>query len=177
MNEDESRDKVIKVAIEGKVIKVRSYEDRYYLRIEIDKNGIEKNTNTANYYKLLLAENGNNKHCVQKVEKDEDYYYVEILVLSTSPKVPKFIELLKSPKLLKSLESQSPPPELSEFIELLKSPELLKSLESSQSICPLEICSVIGKRIKIKFECKRKNPSTPNKTQIENKIVEYEIYE
>jgi len=183
------------VAIEGKVIKVRGDKDGYYLCIEIDENGIEKSANT-NYYKLLLVENDNKVvHCLQKVEKDEDYYYVEILVSSTSSKVLEFIELLKSSKVLefiellkspkvlefiKSLEPQSPPSELSEFIELLKSPELLKSLESlesSQSICPLERCSVIGKRIKIKFECECKDPSIPNETPIKNKVVKYEIYE
>jgi len=67
------------------------------------------------------------------------------------------------------------------YVEILvpsKSPELLKSLESSQSICPLEIFSVIGKRIKIKFEFNCKNPSTPNETPIKkDKIVECEIYE
>jgi|GEM_PF-3525407 len=170
------------VAIEGKVIKVRGDKDGYYLCIEIDENGIEKSA--RNYYKLLLVENDDKVvHCVQKVEKDEDYYYVEILVHSTSSKVLKFIELLKSSKVtefIKSLEPQSPSPELSEFIELLKSPKLLKSLESlesSQSICPLERCSVIGKRIKIKFECECKDPSIPNETPIKNKVVKYEIYE
>jgi len=50
--------------------------------------------------------------------------------------------------------------------------EIFVPLEFSQLI---EIPSVIGKKIKIKFECD--DLSTPNKTPIKNKIVECEIYE
>ena len=103
------------VTIEGKVIKVRGDKDGYYLCIEIDKNGIEKNTNTDKYYKPLLAEVKNDKGefvsvsgCAQGVKKDEDYYYVEICVppwLISKLSIPSVIE--KNMKIKFECESAS----------------------------------------------------------------------
>jgi len=58
-------------------------EDKVYLCIEVDENGIEQSTNTLNkYYKSLLIKKGDQVvfGCAQEVKKDEDYYYVEIYV-------------------------------------------------------------------------------------------------
>jgi len=78
--------------IEGKVIKVSVNKDnRYCLRIEVDKNGIEKNTDK--YYKLLPVEEDDKGEVIlayaQPVAKDEkeNYYYVEIYVSSKSCKL------------------------------------------------------------------------------------------
>jgi len=78
-----------KATIEGKVKKVvvnkDSCKNEVCLCIEVDENGIEKNTNTDKYYKPLLAKNGTGEivsGCAQEVKKDEDYYYVEVCVPS-----------------------------------------------------------------------------------------------